>query len=161
MSDRKWILFFLEAIALLNVGAAYLLLLVQRIGRTPEQLEPYVLSVFIVIFPIWLMAVLVIVEFTRARRSRSEQSMLGGLDLSELKLLLRWCSLQTGIIASVSLLFSLAFSIGLSRIKWESSQAFTDQHVLGFSLGAILFCSLALPIFSSSRRMPGSFSDHF
>ena len=162
MSARKGLLLLFEALALVNACAAAALILLLRLGRAAEDLQPYVFTVFLLIFPIWMVAVFLVTEFTKLHRNgQSWWKKSQGLGIGELFLLLRWCSPLLGALAVVVFLAAMFGSIGTGTVSWGSGQPFTARHALGFSLGAIAFCSLAVPILSSARRMPGPFADHY
>jgi hypothetical protein len=46
-------------------------------------------------------------------------------------------------------------------VRWSSGQEFTSHDAVGFSLGTLVFCSVALPVLASASRMPDGFEAHF
>jgi hypothetical protein len=162
MSARKRLLLIFEAIAMVNACAAAALILLLWLGRAAEDLQPYVSTAFLLIFPIWMVAVFLVKEFTEIhRKGQSWWKKSQGLGFGELRLLLRWCSPFLGALAVIVFLAAMFAGMGTGRVSWSSGEPFTTHHALGFSLGALAFCSLAIPILSSARRMPGSFADHY
>lgn len=163
MSGHKIFLQLAVLVTVVNIFVAGTCLVLGLSGLvTPDVLQPYVMTSFLLLFPIWGTAVVVMVEFTKLihegqswwRRSR-------GLRLIELKQLVRWCPPPLTFVSLGALALGFAGSLSQGGAHWQGGEVFTNHHVVGFCLGTIVFCAAALPVLVSAARMPGRFADHF
>jgi len=131
-------------------------------AASPATLQPYVLACFLAMLPAWGIALMVASEFLRLRRrGRSWLSRARGLSPSELKALVKWCPLWALVLSLSITLLAFVASASTGGAQWHSGEEFTQDHVVGFGLGAMIFCSLALPVLASALAMPGRFADHY
>ena len=163
MSERKSLLRAVELVAAADVLAALAIIgLVIDRYISPATAQPYVLSGFLLLFPVWSVAVFLMVEFTKLRREgQSWWARSKGLSFEEMKALVQWCPRPFQYAALVITVLAMLVMLKTGGTHWSSGQDFTERHAIGFSLAILLFCSLAYPVLASASRMPGQFADHF
>ena len=93
VSGRKPLLRLAALLVAVNLLAASTCLTLGLSGLvTPQALQPYVMTAFLLVFPVWAVAVQVAVEFIGASRPRLPWwQRARGLSFTEMKQLVLWC----------------------------------------------------------------------
>ena len=148
-----------EVIALIFGAGMFLAALSQIFGiLRPETLEPPLMLAFPATMLVWLIAVLLAVEFFKPRdRDKTWRERLRGPDTAELLALVGYCPrpLLISVLALAMAAFLIAFLSG--GATWTLGEPLSATAATGlFSTGAV-FNLLAVPVIASAARMSGSF----
>jgi hypothetical protein len=131
-------------------------------GRVaPATAEPWIHGVFWGAFPVFAVALLVVLELTSLVRGGSWwRQPEGEITLQEMKACVHWCPTPVVVacLAGEGVLF-LALAVN-GETDWHSGVEFTAHHAVGFGLGGALFYLASIPVLVSAVRMPGRFADH-
>lgn len=161
MSAWKGFLRVMVGLAALGVlGAFALIALVTGAYISAPDAQPYVMAGFALVFPLWAITVLLMVEFAEPRR-KGKSWWAQGLSFGELRTLVRWCPRPLLYASLLVATGAMVVSAKIGSTHWSFGEDFTARHAIGFSLGIAIFCSFALPVLASASRMPGAFSDHY
>lgn len=162
LSGRKGLLRAFEALGVVqSVVAISIALLVLDGLVAPASAQPIVMTNFMLLFPTFAVAVFIMVEFTNAQRvGQSWWQKNRGLSLAEMKALVRWCPPPLLYLCLGSVAAGVVGTLIGGGVHWSSHQEFTSHHAVGFSLGTLVFCSLAVLVLASASRMPGEFINH-
>ena len=138
-----------------TLGFASLLIgtLVKAQWVEPQIIEPYVFSVFLMMFPIFGFSVYLMAQFVKIMRSgQSWFQQAHKLSWVEAKEIVRFCPRWLLLISLTGAVAAVVIGYSVGKVTWRTGMPFTEREAIGFSTGSALFYFLSLPILGSASR---------
>jgi hypothetical protein len=159
MSRYKCFLRGLESIALVLGAGMFLAALSQISGLLkPESLERPLVVAFPVTMLVWLIAVVLSVEFFKPRnQGKTWIGRMRGPDTAELLALVRFCPRPMLILVLISAIAAFFMAFASGPASWTFGEPLSVVAATGLFATGAAFNLLAVPVIASVARTPGAF----